>query len=221
MENLYVREAMPKIGCGIPVKEKADKVGFENLCDGELLMLATNLPEEKVKDILEKHPLSKLATLDYEDLVDLISRFKARQLVAALELAKRVFEKGLGVLPIISCPADTISLLTEIKDKSKEYFLCLYLNARNQVIHKEVISIGSLSASIVHPREVLFPAINYSAASIILSHNHPSGDVSPSEEDIELTRRLTKAGEIMGIEILDHLVISPTDFLSMKEQELL
>jgi len=97
----------------------------------------------------------------------------------------------------------------------------MYLNARNQLIHKEVISIGSLSASIVHPREVFQVGVANSAASIILAHNHPSGDVSPSKDDVELTRRLVKAGEIMGIEILDHIIISTLDFLSLKERGLM
>ena len=220
MENLYVREALPKADFGISVQEKLDTCGIECLRDGELLMLSLDITEEKARSILENTPLPQLFSLPFPNLKKVLGKVRARKLLSSLELAKRAFEKGVGILPVISCPADTISLLTEIKDKQKEHFLCLYLNARNQVIHKEVVSIGSLSASIVHPREVLFPAISYSAASIILSHNHPSGDVSPSEEDIDLTRRLSKAGELMGIEILDHLIISSNDFLSLKEQGL-
>jgi len=110
--------------------------------------------------------------------------------------------------------------LTEIKDQRKEFFLCLYLNARNQVIHKEVVSIGSPSASIVHPREVFQVAVAKSAASIVLAHNHPSGDVSPSRDDVDLTRRLQRAGVIMGVDILDHLIIAADQFLSLKEQEI-
>ena len=99
-----------------------------------------------------------------------VGRGKAALLVAAFELARRGLQKGLGVLPTIPCPADAVPLLSEIRDQRKEHFLCLYLNARNQVIHKEVISIGSLSASIVHPREVFQVAISRSAASILLAH---------------------------------------------------
>ena len=123
--------------------------------------------------------------------------------------------------PIVSCPADTLPLLTELKDQRREHFLCLYLNARNQVVHKELISIGSLSASIVHPREVFQVAVTRAAASIILAHNHPSGDVTPSKEDIELTRRMVEAGGIMGIDILDHIILSESDFLSLKERGLM
>lgn len=109
-------------------------------------------------------------------------------------------------------------MISEIKDERKEHFICLYLNARNQIIHKETVSIGSLSASIVHPREVFLVAITHSAASIILAHNHPSGDVSPSQDDIDLTHRLVRAGEIMGIEILDHIIVASTDFVSLKSR---
>ena len=141
--------------------------------------------------------------------------------MAAFELARRGLHKGLGVQPIVSCPADTLPLLTELKGQRREHFLCLYLNARNQVVHKEVISIGSLSASIVHPREVFQVAVTRVAASIILAHNHPSGDVTPSKEDIELTRRMVEAGGIMGIDILDHIILSESDFLSLKERGLM
>ena len=153
-------------------------------------------------------------SFDLEQLSRLkgVGKAKAAILLAAFELARRALDKGLGVLPIISTPTETIPLLAEIKDQRKEYFVCLYLNARNQVIHKEVISIGSLSASIVHPREVFQVGVYHSAASIILAHNHPSGDVSPSKDDIDLTHRLREAGMIMGIEVLDHIIIAAGDF---------
>ena len=103
--------------------------------------------------------------------------------------------KGPGRAAHYLRPADALPLLAEIRDERKEHFLCLCLNARNQVIHKEVISIGSLSASIVHPREVFQVAIAHTSASIILAHNHPSGDATPRREDIDLTRRLVEADE--------------------------
>jgi DNA repair protein RadC len=99
--------------------------------------------------------------------------------------------------------------------------MAIYLNARNALISRETISIGSLNASLVHPREVFFPAVRNLAANIILAHNHPSGDVTPSREDVELTRRLVKAGELMGIEVLDHLVVAGRRFVSLKSKGLL
>jgi DNA repair protein RadC len=150
-----------------------------------------------------------------------VGKVKAAQLVAAFELARRGLGKGLGTRPVVASPVDALPLLEEIRDQRREHFLCLYLNARNQVIFKEVVSIGSLSASIVHPREVFQAAITHSAASVVLAHNHPSGDVSPSRDDIELTRRLVRAGEIMGIDVLDHIIMAAEDFLSMKERGLM
>ncbi|MCG2698368.1 hypothetical protein L6307_04780, partial [Candidatus Parcubacteria bacterium] len=94
----------------------------------------------------------------------------------------------------------------------KEHFVVLYLNARNQLVHKETISIGTLNASLVHPREVFKPAIDCLASNIILAHNHPSGDVEASEEDIELTRRIKRAGDIIGIEVIQHIIISNNNY---------
>ena len=99
--------------------------------------------------------------------------------------------------------------------------MVFYLNARNEVLKKDVVSVGTLNASLVHPREVFYPAIKHSAARVILVHNHPSGNPTPSEDDIKLTKRLIYAGEILGIEILDHIVVSKNDFFSMKAKELI
>ncbi len=206
-------------------RERLARDGVEALRDSELLalVLGTGYRGCNVLDvargIVEKHDLGELMSFDLVQLSRLkgVGKVKAAILLAAFELARRALDKGLGVLPIISTPVETIPLLAEIKDQRKEYFVCLYLNARNQVIHKEVISIGSLSASIVHPREVFQVGVYHSAASIILAHNHPSGDVSPSKDDIDLTHRLREAGLIMGIEVLDHIIIAAGDFVSLKE----
>jgi len=221
MENFYVREALLKTDFEIPVQEKLEHYGVEGLRDGELLMLSLGVTADKAKSILENNPLSKLLNLPFPELKRELGKVGARKLLCGFEQSKRALRESLGILPVISCPADTIPFLAGIKDEKKEYFFCLYLNARNQVIHTETISIGSLSASIVHPRECFLPAIKHSAASIILSHNHPSSNVEPSKEDIELTRRLSKAGEIMGIEVIDHIIISSIDFLSLKEKGLM
>ena len=120
----------------------------------------------------------------------------------------------------ISGPADVLGWLSEIRTSDREQFICLHLDARNQVNALEVVSVGSLNASLVHPREVFKAAILNNAASVILAHNHPSDDPTPSREDIELTRRMVQAGELMGIEILDHVIVGPERFLSMKEANL-
>jgi DNA repair protein RadC len=219
--DLYVREAVPKTDFGMSLKERFDQCGVENLRDCELLTIALGISEDKSQKVLESNSLSELFNLSFEELQKRWGEDRARKALSSLELVKRVLQKGLGILPSISCPADTLPFLMDIRGKPKEYFMCLYLNARNQIIHKEVISIGSLSASIVHPRECFVPAIEHLAASVILAHNHPSMDVSPSKEDIELTRRLVKAGEIIGIEVLDHIIISHSNLLSLKEKGLM
>jgi DNA repair protein RadC len=219
MKGLYVRDI--EFNNEPALVEPLKPEDIENLKDITLLCLCLGLPQKEAASILEKKALHEIILAPFDELVDRFDKERAMQLLINLELAKRVYKKGLSIKPTISCPAETLSFLTEIKDKPKEHFLCLYLNARNQVIHKEIISIGTLSASIVHPREVYVPAISYSAASIILAHNHPSGEPAPSKEDIELTRRLCKAGEIIGIEVLDHVIVSSDDFVSLKEQGVL
>ena len=104
-----------------------------------------------------------------------------------------------------------------VRDLDREHFYCIHLNTRHVVLEIDLVSVGSLNASIVHPREVFRRAIERSAASIILAHNHPSGDPNPSEDDQEITRRLVKAGEILGIEVLDHLVLANGHFVSFRE----
>lgn len=120
--------------------------------------------------------------------------------------------------PNVGAPTDALPVITSlIANKAQEHFILVALDARNNVAGAHVVSIGSLSASIVHPREVFGPAIELRAASIIIAHNHPSGDVTPSREDIELTKRLVQAGEIMGIEVLDHIIIG-NEYMSLRER---
>lgn len=123
--------------------------------------------------------------------------------------------------PAIIRPSDVLPWLADIRRSDREHFVCFHLNIRNVVLSMETVSIGTLNASLVHPREVLKAAILSNAASIILAHNHPSGDVAPSSDDIELTKRMVKAGEIMGIEVLDHIIVGSERHLSMKEARLI
>ena len=210
-------------------RERLARCGAAALRDEELLavMLGTGYRGRHVLEvaaaIFAQFANEELVALDLAQWrrIKGVGKVKAAQLVAAFELARRGLGKGLGTRPVVASPVDALPLLEEIRDQRREHFLCLYLNARNQVIFKEVVSIGSLSASIVHPREVFQAAITHSAASVVLAHNHPSGDVSPSGDDIELTRRLVRAGEIMGIDVLDHIIMAAEDFLSMKERGLM
>lgn len=144
----------------------------------------------------------------------------AERLSAAIELARRLLWPEEGAGPIRS-PRDACRAVSHIRAEDKEHFIALYLNARNTVIGEEAISVGSLNANIVHPREVFRPAITRAAAAIVLAHNHPSGDVTPSQEDLNLTARLVEAGRLLGIEILDHLIVSESRFLSLRSESYL
>jgi DNA repair protein RadC len=126
-----------------------------------------------------------------------------------------------GDKPLVKTPDDVVGVVrSRLRGKKKEHFLALLLDTRSQLIKVSEISIGSLDTSIVHPREVFKEAISASAASVIFAHNHPSGDPEASEDDIELTKRLAKAGEIVGIEVLDHIIICDKNYLSLKRQGL-
>jgi DNA repair protein RadC len=167
--------------------------------------------------------MKNLLILDYKKLAEIkgIGPGKACSLLAAFELTKRALEVEDNNLPAINSARDAVAQLQELRTAKKENFVVLYLNARNQLIHKETISIGTISASLIHPREIFEPAIKNLASQIIVAHNHPSGDLSPSDEDIKVTKRLMAAGELLGIEVLDHLIITAAGFTSLKEKVLL
>jgi DNA repair protein RadC len=143
---------------------------------------------------------------------------RACRLVASFELGKRFARESRNGGSPIKAPADVARLfMDEMKHYDREHFKAAFLNTKNQIIRVVTVSIGSLNASIVHPREILKPAIAASAASIVLVHNHPTGDPSPSREDVEFTRRFARCGELIGIELLDHIVIGADRFQSLKE----
>jgi len=209
-------------------REKLSARGPEALKDEELLaiLLGTGYEGRNVlqvsQAILRKHPKEKLLDLTFEQLTTLkgVGQAKAAILLAGFELARRALNRGIGILPAISKPSDVLPIVADLREKRKEHFVALLLNARNQVLHREDVSVGTLSASLVHPREVFAPAVSSAAAAVILVHNHPSGDVTPSRDDLDLTDRMVKAGQIMGIEVLDHLIIGRQEFLSFKERGL-
>lgn len=122
---------------------------------------------------------------------------------------------------LIISPKDVWNELKDIRDNKKEHFVVFYLDSRNQEIKREIISVGSLNANLVHPREVFEPAIRNLAAQIVIAHNHPSGDTDPSEDDLEITKRLVAAGKILGIDILDHVIVSKIGHFSFKDRGLI
>lgn len=210
-------------------REKMLEKGVECLRDYELMavLLRTGLKGKNVleisKEILKKFPTKKLLALDLENLSKIkgIGTGKACLLLAAFELTKRALEVEDNNLPIISSAKDAVAQLQELRTAKKEHFVVLYLNARNQLICKEIISVGTLNANLVHPREVFKPGIDYLAASIIIAHNHPSGGAEPSDNDLTTTGRLKEAGKIMGIEVLDHIILTKNSFFSLKEKNMM
>jgi DNA repair protein RadC len=207
-------------------REKLIEKGPSGLKDKELLaiLLGTGRAGKSVleiaQEILSKHPMKNLLILDYKKLAEIkgIGPSKACSLLAAFELTKRALEVEDNNLPTINSARDAVAQLQELRIAKKENFIVLYLNARNQLIHKEIISVGTLNASLVHPREVFKPAIDHLAAGIIIAHNHPSGELVASEEDIKVTKRLATAGELFGIEVIDHLIVAAGGFISLKEK---
>ncbi len=146
-----------------------------------------------------------------------IGEAKACIILAAVELGRRIGQVRNPGRPVISSPADVDRLLRgRIVNLDRENFVVVLLNTKNEVIESPLVSVGTLSSALVHPREVFKPAIRASAASVILAHNHPSGNIEPSREDREVTRRLVEAAEILGIEVLDHVIVGD-GFYSMKE----
>lgn len=202
-------------------REKLIEKGAENLRDSDLMaiLLRTGVEGKDVlkvsEEILNKFPKKKLLSLDFENLSKIkgIGPGKACLLLAAFELTKRALDVEDNNLPIISSAKEAVAQLQELRTAKKEHFVVLYLNARNQLIHKETISVGTLNASLVHPREVFKPAIDYLACSVIIAHNHPSGEVEASEADTMLTGRLADAGKLLGIELVEHIIITEKDYL--------
>ena len=197
-------------------REKLIEKGAQNLRDSELIaiLLGTGRAGKNVievaEEILGKFPKKHLLSLDYKELSKIkgIGPGKACSMLAAFELTKRALEVEDNNLPTIDSIKDTVAQLQELRGAKKEHFVVLYLNARNQLVHKELISVGTLCENLVHPREVFKPAITCLAASIIVAHNHPSGDIEPSQSDIEITKKLIRAGKILDISVIDHVIIS-------------
>ncbi|MCK5061133.1 DNA repair protein RadC [Candidatus Parcubacteria bacterium] len=144
-----------------------------------------------------------------------IPETKACQIVACFELGRRFFNDSKNGRIVIRTAKQAFEYLKDMRELPKEQFRGIYLNSHYQIIHDEVISIGSLTSNIVHPREVFRPAVTYAAAAIIIAHNHPSGSVKPTASDIMVTEQLVQVGRIMGINILDHVIISGNKYLSI------
>ena len=201
--------------------DRLERLGPMAVKDIELLGYAIG-NEERAALILADYPKESLVDMDLGQITRLGRiAHEGQDPHRGLRVRTARTAQGLGRPARRLGPGDALSYVMDIKDQQREHFKTLFLNARNQIVHAELTSIGSLSSAIVHPREVFQWAVQYHAASVILAHNHPSGDVSPSQDDINLTRRLVQAGEILGIDVLDHLIVGADDFISLKERGLI
>jgi DNA repair protein RadC len=197
-------------------REKLAAKGSAALSDLELLMAIfgsgnAQADVTKIARDVQKVLSEKGSELAYEDLCDItgMGPAKATQFMAAFELWRRQFE--VSERPVIDSTEQAILQLTDIRNKKQEYFVCLSLDGANRLIAKRVISIGTLTSSLVHPREVFADAITDRAASIIVAHNHPSGSLAPSRADVALTTRLQQVAELLGIALIEHILITETD----------
>lgn len=218
-------DRLHEVGAG--PRERLARRGAAALSDAELLalLLGSGVPGKSVFAIargLSRRATPELAEWPLARWLETpgVGLARGAALVAAFELGRRACERPPASLPIRG-PEDVLAHVRDLPRARREHFVVLLLNARHELQRRETISIGSLNASIVHPREVFHPAIVHSAASLVLVHNHPSGDPEPSEEDLAITRRLVHVGEITGIGVLDHVIVASRGIVSFKSRQLI
>jgi len=213
---------LPKID--LP-REKLQKYGVNKLTDYELLAIllgsgikGLNVLElsKKILVAIKKISLKKITLKDLLEIKGL-GKAKASQIFAVLELGRRLNAENKSE---ILSPGDVWNFCADIRATQKEHFVAFYLDTQNCLIERQTISIGILNSSLVHPREVFEPALSFHAASIIVAHNHPSGELQPSDEDRKVTKRLIEVSKIMGIDIIDHIILSKNGYLSFKQENL-
>ncbi len=214
-------------------RERMARLGVESLSEQELLavLLGRGTSGESVMVtaqglIARFHGLQGLADTTLEELCKVkgIKLAKAAQIKAALEISQRLAcnSGGDNKRDPIKGPEDVVSFVKhDLVGRKKEHFMVVYLDTRNRPMNRAPVSIGTLNSSLVHPREAFKDVIAAGAANVIFVHNHPSGDPQPSDDDIEITRKLVEAGKLLRIEVLDHIIVTDHDYLSMKAKKLL
>ena len=211
-------------------REKMAKKGATALTDAELvaILLRTGIAEKSAIDIASEltadgglyKRLAGITRLNELTNIKGLGQAKAATVLAALEIGRRIASAKPIEKIHLSCPQDVAEfLMPRLRYAAKEQFVVILLNNKNKVIGTEVVSEGSLSSSIVHPREVFAPAILHHAAAIMVAHNHPSGDPKPSIEDEEVTRQLLRSGKVLGIPMIDHVIIGDGNYYSFLENE--
>jgi DNA repair protein RadC len=208
-------------------REKIASKGASFLSDNELIeaIIGKGTRNKDVREIskeivkLLKHPSNDLLYDDIQE-IDGIGPTKASQIIACLELGRRFF-KPAGTSIKVTSPEEVLPLVAFLKEKRQEYFICLTLNGAGEILNNRIITVGLLNHSLVHPREVFADAITDRAASIICVHNHPSGSLDPSPQDNAITTQLKEAGLLLGIQLIDHIIVTKNGHISMRERGLL
>ena len=206
-------------------RERFLKKGPEALSKSDLLaiLLGSGIKGKNVQQ-LSQQIIKKFGkdflNITVDDLKDIsgIGEAKALQIASAISLVKRFYTENQTNEVVIRNSQDVVSITYDLRDKKKEHLVCLYLNARNVLLRKEVVSVGLLDKALLHPREIFYPATELNAASVVIVHNHPSGDSSPSEKDIQIVEKIAQAGEIMGIPVIDFVIISEKGNYSFYEK---
>lgn len=203
-------------------RERMSLLGSDSLSDHELLSIIIgsgnrNTPVEEISHQVLKLLDGAGETVGYQDLLKVkgLGKAKAALIASVLEFGRRYFQTA---KKRITYPADVYPLLRHYADRPQEHFICIILNGAHEVIRTEIVSVGLVNRTIVHPREVYSGPIKDRATAVIAAHNHPSGNLSPSSEDISITKRLKEAGSILGIEMLDHIIFSEQGYFSFLEE---
>ncbi|SCZ77213.1 RadC family protein [Acidaminobacter hydrogenoformans] len=229
---MAIKMTMKSMPEGERPREKMIKTGASALSNAELIatVIGSGSSQESALTLahrvlsLDPKGLSHLAGANIEELSSIrgIGVSKACQIMAVAELGRRICSEQTSVKVKVAGPAEIAEIMiVEMRHLVKEVFKVVLLDTKNQIISIEDISVGSLNASIVHPREVFQPAIRRSANAVVLIHNHPSGHPEPSTEDKRVTERLVEAGQLMGIQVLDHIVIGDLKYYSFKEHDMM
>ena len=214
---------------GLQPREKLQKQGERSLSHSELMAIALSSGTRasnvvKIADgLVRKYGFDALPNISLKEWQTNrgIGLVKACQLKAFFELGRRSFAPKDDERPTLSGPREAYAQVKDLRRARKEHLVALYLDSQNRLLARETIAIGSLNTTRTHPREILQPAIACSALGFILAHNHPSGSLTPSQDDVDFTRAIKRACEIIGIGLYDHLIVSASGFVSLKEKGLL
>jgi len=230
--SLRERRYLYKV-CDLPAslqpREKMHRLGERALSSSELLaiVLGSGIRAANVLRIADgavrRHGFEKLPSLSLEEWSGHrgIGPARACQVKAAFELGRRAFQPRREEDVVVSGPKDAHRQVRELARARKEHLVALYLDAQNHLLARETVSVGSLNTTRTHPREIFQPAVALSAMGVILAHNHPSGSLAASQEDVDFTRAIRRAGEILGIGLYDHIIVSSKGFVSLKEKGLM